>query len=115
AAARGRLSPGRALWAVPVLLVLDLLGANAGVLFAGDPALERDPPATLERLRSALPDAARFYVTGDTLSYDALIYGSDQESYFRWASETFLFNLNLPYDLFSASGGDTVRSQRAAT
>ncbi len=114
AASRGRLSPARALWAVPILLVLDLLGANAGVLFTGDPAIHRDPPATLERLRSALPDSARFFVTGDTLSNDALIYGADQDSYFRWASETFLFNLNLPWDLFSASGGDTVRSRRAA-
>jgi hypothetical protein len=60
-----------------------------------------------------MPPLARLYVTQDTLEKDLQLYGEKQDAYFRWAAGIYLFNLNLPHRLFSASDGDPTRPARA--
>jgi hypothetical protein len=112
AAARRRISWTAAAWGVPLAVFLDLLGASAGMNHASDPSLYTAPPSTLQQVREAMPPLARLYVTGDTLEKDLALYGEDNDAYFRWAAGIFLFNLNLPYRLFSASDGDPLRPAR---
>ncbi|MGH9868360.1 MAG: YfhO family protein [Candidatus Polarisedimenticolia bacterium] len=114
AVALGRLSPQRAAQAVPLVLLLDLMAGHVGVNFTGSADLYRHEPDTVARLKERLVPGSRFYVTEETLRSDLLMYGAKEDSYYHWASNVFLFNLNLPYGLFSASGGDPVCPRRAA-
>ncbi|HKY31858.1 MAG TPA: YfhO family protein, partial [Candidatus Polarisedimenticolia bacterium] len=112
ACASGRLSRRRAGWCLTLILLADLCLAARGLNAAGDPAVYTEPPTSLDRVRRSTAGPARLYVPDETLKHDLAMYGSRDEQMFRWASAAFLYNLNIPWGLFSASDGDPIRPRR---
>jgi len=97
---------------VPVVLYIDLYCAATDLNFAGDPSVYRAMPSTIGTLRQRAEPTARVYVPDATLGLDRVMYGSSKQQHFTWAADTLLFNLNLPWQVFSASDGDPMWTRR---
>ncbi|HZI95368.1 MAG TPA: YfhO family protein, partial [Patescibacteria group bacterium] len=112
AARRGRLKCAVFAAIVPLALFADLMGASVGINYAGDPAIYRQTPPNATKLSSRPDPLFRLYVPDDTLGRDRGMYGSVNPEDFRWAANAMLYDLNLPWRLFSASDGDPMWSRR---
>lgn len=113
AAAAGRLRTAAFSALIPLVLFADLKLASQGINFSAPADIYDETPSIVSEL-SARPDPLfRFFVPTEILGMDIHMYGSDRLQQFKWAKETLLFNLNLPYRLFSSSDGDPLRSLRS--
>lgn len=114
AARVGLLPPSRFAALVPLVLFVDLKAAATGINHVTSPAIYREVPEVVDRLKSEADPLSRIYVPETTLSEDRRMYGSEEDVLFRWAANTQLFNLNLPHGIFSASDGDPMQTRRTA-
>jgi hypothetical protein len=111
-ASAGRMRAGLFGALIPLALFADLKVAAAGVNFSASPAIYREAPPRARALMAKLGPFDRLYVANRTRGEDVRLYGSERVEEFRWAADTMLFNLNLPYRLFSASDGDPIYTIR---